>query len=277
MKKSCLLFFVIGFCFFCSTSYSQKGIKGLVNAEKAFATFTKTHTVRDGFLQFMDSTGIIFREGNAINAFEFYQKQNPNAAILSWTPSFAVISASGEMGVTTGPYELRSGSIQDSSVSCGFFSSIWQLNKNGLWKNMVDLGISYKKRSPLVDTVYKIKLPKTKNIYRTPIEDIISLDNKFNTAISEKNYGFLIAYLSPETRLNIVGEKPVAGHSASFNSLQFISKNVKLNAVSGKVSAAGDFAYVYGTVTNRNKKQNYLRVWIYQNDQWQVILQTIQL
>ena len=81
-KRSILLtgtFLVLAFF-----AYAQKGIKGLVNAENQFAFFTASHTVKEGFLNYMDSTGVIFRQGNEMNAREAYQKQKAGPGILSW-------------------------------------------------------------------------------------------------------------------------------------------------------------------------------------------------
>jgi hypothetical protein len=104
MKINSVLFSVAAGLLVCATGFSQGNIKGLVNAEKAFASFTETHTIRDGFLKYLDSNGIIFRQGVAVNGIESFQKQKPGPAILSWEPSFAVISAWGDLGITTGTF-----------------------------------------------------------------------------------------------------------------------------------------------------------------------------
>ncbi|MCW3087544.1 MAG: hypothetical protein JWQ78_930, partial [Sediminibacterium sp.] len=39
----------------------------MVNAEKKFAAFTVAHTIREGFLKYMDSAGLVFRQGNELN------------------------------------------------------------------------------------------------------------------------------------------------------------------------------------------------------------------
>jgi hypothetical protein len=98
--SSCLVVILLGVL---SNAYSQKNIKGLINAEKQFAWFTASHTVKEGFMNYMDSAGIIFKNGAGVNALDNYRKQNAGPGILNWEPAFAVISASGDMGATTGP------------------------------------------------------------------------------------------------------------------------------------------------------------------------------
>lgn len=273
MKKYPLLLIVLLLAA-SSVSYSQTGIKGLINAEKAFASFTASHTIKEGFLLYMDSAGVIFRQGEAINALEAYQKQKPSTAVLSWVPDFALISASGDMGVTMGPYEFRAKSLQDTPVGRGSFSSIWQINKQGEWKNMVDLGVSYSEKLLAELTVKEITIQDAPN-KTFGISAIYLLDQQLNKAIREKNSKEWLPLIAPDGRLNIEGHTPYTGNEAISAALTAFPAGLELHAAGGGLSTAKDFAYVYGTVVNGKKKENYVRAWVYRNKQWQVMLQTI--
>jgi hypothetical protein len=268
------LFMVMLFLFCHVKAGAQKGIKGLINAEKQFAWFTATHTVKEGFLSYMDSMGIIFRQGNDVNALEAYKKQPASTGILNWTPAFAVISSSGDMGVTTGPYEFMAKSMQDTPVGRGSFCSIWQINKAGEWKNMADLGTSYKQAAPPVHQVKEVVQPRqvTENVL---FEDILVIDKKFNTALQQKNMGLWMQYIASDSWLNIDGELPAMGMLQIADALQKFPVSVQITSKAGNISSAKDFAFVYGTVVNGATRNNYLRVWIYRNKQWQVIVQTL--
>jgi hypothetical protein len=275
MKKQPACYIVSVLLLSAVTAFPQKGIKGLVDAEKAFASFTTSNTIKEGFLRFMDSTGIIFRQGKAVNAWEAYRQQNAGTAILSWEPAFAAISASGDFGITTGPYELRNPSLQDSVIARGTFSSVWQINKQGIWKNLADLGTAYKKKHLLVKQVHQIELPAGTAPPSIGFEEVFTLDKKFNAVLAEKNNTSLSQWLPVDSWLNMEGELPVVGDKLIMNILTHIPDTVLFDSEAGNISAAGDMAYVYGSVTNANKKENYLRVWIKRNNKWQVILQTI--
>jgi len=254
-------------------AFSQKGIRGLVNAEIQFAFFTASHTVKEGFLNYMDSAGVIFRQGNEMNAWEAYQKQKAGPGILSWEPAFAVISASGDLGATTGPYEFRP-KAGDTVAGRGSYTSIWHFNSRGEWKNLADLGVSYPMAYPAIQQVKEISLPKIKSP-GLRYEEVLLLDQKFNTAIQEKNIGGWMQYISTDSWLNIDGQKPATGMLQITEALQKIPKGLILSSRAGEISSTKDLAYIYGTVINATKKENYLRVWIYRNSQWQAILQTI--
>jgi len=267
--KKCLAVFSASCMLICSFAFSQKNIRGLVDAEKAFASFTQTHTIREGFLKYMDSNGVVFRQGIAVNALDAFQKQAAGSARLNWEPAFVVISASGDFGITTGPYILHPKPLQDTPVAYGNFSSVWIMNKQGEWKNLVDLGVSCTKRAGDVKQVQEIILAPKTMMVPVSFDDVLTLDKKFNQDLT------IATQLSADSWLNIEGEAPVTGIQMISNVLMHIPDTVLFHSETGKISTAGDLAYVYGSVVNGNKKENYLRVWANRNKRWQVILQTI--
>lgn len=262
------------FVFLSQSLSAQTGIQALVNAEKAFAGFTESNSIPAGFLQFMDSTGLIFRQGKALNAHQVYQKQKAGPAKLSWAPDFAVISAAGDMGVTMGPYELRQSSLDDKPAARGYFSSIWQLNANQEWKNLADLGTTCEAAALPVKEVKEISLSEqTTPGYSMAV--ILSMDNLLNKAIEDKNKSGWILLLNNNSRLNLDNEKTLIGEKACTAALLASPARLLLNATGGGLSSGKDFAYTYGTVINGERKENYLRAWIYQKKEWKLILHTL--
>lgn len=253
---------------------AQKGITGLINAEKQFAWFTASHTVKEGFLKFMDSAGVIFRNGSDVNALEAYRKQPANTGILSWSPAFAVISASGDIGATTGPFEFRAKTAQDTPVGRGNFFSIWRIDARGEWKNVADLGSSYQAAFTPGAEVKEIVLPKAK-ITAAREEELLALDNNFNVALQEKNIGGWMRYISTDSWFNLDGRVPATGMLQIADALNIMPAGLKLSTKKAVLASSNNFAYTYGTVVNGNKTNNYLRSWIYRNRQWQVIIQTL--
>lgn len=274
MKNLRKLFASLTLMIGCFTATAQKGIRGLVDAEVAFANFTESNTIRDGFLQYMDSTGVIFNQGRAMNAYKVYAKQKATPAILSWAPHFALVSAGGDMGVTTGPYLVRPKAITDTPVARGYFTSIWQMNSQGEWKNLADLGIGFASADLPVTEINEISLPvqKTKEISFPAIQ---AMDSLLNRAIAGKNSEQWKGLLTRDSRLNLDNSQPLTGEKAITAALVNAPDQLQLHFLNGGLSAAKDFAYTYGVVTNGNRKENYLRAWIYQKKEWKLILQTL--
>jgi ketosteroid isomerase-like protein len=62
---------------------------------------------------------------------------------LTWTPEFAEMSASGDLGYTYGTYEFRSKDKDGkATVEYGKYASIWKKQKDGSWKVALDMGNS---------------------------------------------------------------------------------------------------------------------------------------
>lgn len=274
MRKTQLIFLITIYLFPCLPSFSQKSIKGLINAERAFAAFTLTHTIKEGFLNYMDSAGVVFRQGKAVNALETFRQQQTGPGILTWGPSFAVVSASGDMGVTAGPYEFREKSSKDTPLAKGTFSSIWQVNQKGEWKNLADLGVTGNGIVMPVKSVEEIFLKKGE-IITFNFDDVLLNDHKLNEAIQQHDKEAWKPYLSPESRLNMEARPSYKGIDAINAALRSIPTGVVLQSINGGMASSRDFAYTYGTIVVGDKKDNYLRAWICRNGHWQVIMQTI--
>ena len=62
---------------------------------------------------------------------------------LTWTPVYADIAASGDLGYTYGTYEFRSKDKDGkATVSYGKYATIWKKQKDGSWKVVMDMGNS---------------------------------------------------------------------------------------------------------------------------------------
>lgn len=101
------LLIVIGLFVTGVSTYAQKNSKALIHTERSFASYTVANGIKKGFLQFLDSSGLVFPGADAVNGISFHSKSPGNTAVLNWGPEYAVISASGDFGFTTGPYHLK--------------------------------------------------------------------------------------------------------------------------------------------------------------------------
>jgi ketosteroid isomerase-like protein len=62
---------------------------------------------------------------------------------LTWTPLFADIAASGDLGYTYGTWEFRSKDKGGQpTVERGKYTTIWKKQKDGSWKVALDMGNS---------------------------------------------------------------------------------------------------------------------------------------
>ncbi len=62
---------------------------------------------------------------------------------LTWSPVYADMAASGDLGYTYGTYEFRSKDKDGKpTVEYGKYASIWKKQKDGSWKVVMDMGNS---------------------------------------------------------------------------------------------------------------------------------------
>src|SRR5436190_24166412 len=105
MKK---LFSIPILFFVCSQNiHAQKGIDGLIQAEKKFAAYSVSNSTKEAFLKFLDSAGIVFDNSKPVNGIETWNKREKRPGILNWYPQYAEIAISGDFGYTTGPWTFQ--------------------------------------------------------------------------------------------------------------------------------------------------------------------------
>lgn len=64
-----------------------------------------------------------------------------NAPVLEWHPEDVAVRANGKMGITRGPYTLRTRTSDgQEETRTGSFSSVWELQKDGRWRILFDSG-----------------------------------------------------------------------------------------------------------------------------------------
>ncbi|HYX68193.1 MAG TPA: nuclear transport factor 2 family protein [Terriglobales bacterium] len=112
--------------------------------ELAFASSAKAKDF-DKFMSFLDDDIKSFHTG-AMNVGKDKARetwaplfQDPNRSIV-WSPE--VVEASGNLGYTTGPFEVhvKQADGSDSIVLQGRYITIWRRHADGSWKATLDIG-----------------------------------------------------------------------------------------------------------------------------------------
>lgn len=146
--KTGIVFFAMCFSLFSCSLQDQKPIdkreakQQLMEADKAFSALCEKEGMKSAFIEYLDSNGVLLRPGHmpivGAAAIDFIIQQSDTGYTLSWQPSFADVSASGDMGYTYGLYTMTWHGID--SVSYGTYTSIWKKQSDGKWKYVLDSG-----------------------------------------------------------------------------------------------------------------------------------------
>ncbi len=267
-----------------SNSFGQASngkVSSLVAAENYFAATVKEDGLRDGFLKVSDDETLVFRP-NPVKAKAFYDKKQIDPGQLSWEPTLARISRSGNWGFTTGPYIYTPN--DEGSKSYGQYLSIWRANKKGVWKLALDIGTPH--LSPVNEPALDFIDPKNSKFFRqiSPArlqqrrDMIMASDKLLASSLTKSSSLGYDTFLGDNARLIFPGIEPVIGKN---NIIKYITEQgigIFSEPVEADRSIGSDLAYTYGTaqITKNNKttKYNYVRVWESQEGfKWNVIVE----
>jgi ketosteroid isomerase-like protein len=292
MKTDMRVALLVVICVFgCVTAKGQTPLQEMVRTEQAFSKMAEEKTIREAFMTFIADDGLLFRPG-AVNGKKWLTEHpappSDKKPLLAWQPSYAVMSASGDMGFTTGPWEFK-GDVNDAKPSgYGHFVTVWKRQADGSWKFVVDLGITHP-QSGGPQELWNPPYTKTHPIIFSGPDDsaeestaLLDRDRKFSDASVKQ--GLVKAYLAfaaPELRLYRANNLPFIGREASLKPLATVTGQFVSKPIGGDVSRFKDLGYTHGTyeLSDATKKivesGSYLRIWKKQNGEWRVVMDVV--
>ena len=260
------------------SAQAQSALQEMVKTEQAFSKTAEEKNTRDAFLAFIADDGLLFRPV-AVNGkkwlLEHATPPTDKKPLLAWQPSFAGMSASGDMGFTTGPWQFK-GDIKDEKPSgYGHFVTVWKKQVDGSWKFVVDLGITHP-QSGGPQTLWHPAETNKKTSFK-PVDATTARQSLLDRDRSYSTDQFPV-YASSEVRLYRPGNLPYIGSQAATEAIAKGKGQIMWEPVGGDVSRAGDLGYTYGTyqVTDDTKKViergSYVRIWKKENGAWRIVM-----
>jgi hypothetical protein len=241
--------------------------RDLAGEEGKFAAYSVKNGMRAAFLEFFAAQSWLLRP-EPVDAQAWIRGRPDPSIVLDWKSLRTVLSASGDLGFSTGPSIYRSKTDAKRPAAHGEFFSVWQKQKNGEWKVFIDHGISHGPTATpdaLPDTpLIALDLPAPK---ARPIAPDESAEQQFIArSVAEPAAAYLNA-VSQHTRLLREGQFPIDGPAAIGEYLKSQqgqwSWTIRIQGTSG----ANDFSYAMGNYSWQPKdgavrKGQYVRVWV---------------
>ena len=115
----------------------------LLRTDAAFSETSVRLGIAEAFARYVAPDGMMLpKRGEPIRGPENVRKamEADQDSTLVWTPRMAEVSASDDLGVTWGTYELRSRSDKDKPASKGKYLTVWRKQPNGQWRFLFDIG-----------------------------------------------------------------------------------------------------------------------------------------
>jgi len=117
----------------------------LMELDREFSRHSEEVGANQAFLDYIDDQAVLLRSNRLPvvgkeNIIELYSKPD-TGFVLTWEPSFAMVSKDRGLGYTYGIYTSTSTSpTGESNINKGTYVTIWQKNEHGEWKFVLDTG-----------------------------------------------------------------------------------------------------------------------------------------
>jgi len=257
----------------------DKALAALIEAERSFSRTSEKNGIREAFLTFFADKVIVFRP-EPVEGRPIYEKMDPaNPTVLTWAPEIAEVSASGELGYTSGPYEVRPGRGTEPT-GFGHYVSIWKKQANGGWRVLLDIGVQHD-RPQYAGPVSAVATPQVLKTFEALSPEALREEEQAfgkraglfeKETASRSSRKALSAYATDDIRIYRPGRFPSVGKRAvdaivPSGAGRIAPGSERRNAVyQVGLAWSGDLAYCYGSFEiskNRAVVETtaYLRIW----------------
>lgn len=236
----------------------------LAAEESRFAAYSVAHGMRDAFVEFFADDSVLLRP-DPVNGRDYMKAQKNPPIVLDWKSQLAIVAGSGELGLSTGPWKAASKTDPAEPASFGQFFSIWQKQKDGAWKVLIDHGISHGNSEAPARVLRTVDLPDTGKGSRRGAAD--DPEKQFIAAATRDTADAYRQFSGNHSRLLREQRAPIDGTAAIANYLKSQTGQWTWRPGRQAASTAGDFVYALGTWSHRSPsglqtQGHYIRVWI---------------
>jgi ketosteroid isomerase-like protein len=258
-------------------------LDSLVASERAFAGLSATSGVRTAFLEYLAPGGIIFRPRPEPGR-PAWESRGPVPAKLLWEPRYAEVAAAGDLGWTTGPWELRPDDAK-RPTAYGHFVSVWQRQADGAWRVAVDIGIGHAKPAHGLgefDPERQLERGPTHPAPRgaTAAPDLQALDRALTRDAAARGAVRAFArWAARDVWLDREEMPPVRGAAGATEVLRTVPGTAAWSPLAQVASSSADLGCTYGYVERRAApgaapdSSTYVHVWRRQDGAWKLALE----
>jgi ketosteroid isomerase-like protein len=222
----------------------------LVEAEAALAAAMSTADPRGAMLTRSAAFAVLLRP-TPVSAPKWLPVNPPLEGRYSWQPAFVEISGLGDLGYTTGPWQVveKAG----GAVRRGAYLAIWrfhpavgwQLLMHGANEDSAHAVAAAGEPPSSVGTASRLYPDEAKAEARKLLVDA---DRAYGTAAAQQGERAALAPLAADDiRLCRPGSAPAAGRDAVLAALPAAPAAFAINPIGARVADSGDLGYTYGT------------------------------
>jgi ketosteroid isomerase-like protein len=230
-------------------------LRALVGVEHAFAKAVAAQGIQGGFLAYLGDDAVLFHPG-PVDGRQWTTDHPGSKAALGWEPIFADVSRSGDLGYTTGPWEMRERGAKGRATAWGNYVTLWRKQTDGTWKVALDVGTSNPRPAgaPRPFRPSAASASRGATVLRPAADPdseravVLAVEREFSAASSAKGTPAAYEiYAARELRLFRPGRTPAVGALAARAFLQSRSGVLTWEPERVEVTRASDLAYSYGS------------------------------
>ena len=257
-----------------STTSRAEALASLVAAERAFATLARDSNTWHAFVSNMDDESVLFRPDPVPGKRWLLDHPNRDrTSLLAWEPRYADVSASGDFGWTTGPFEFRPNRDSATVAGRGNFLTVWRRTGSGPWKALFDGGNGQGPWTLSPDGWGEwTSAPPAAAGARfadglSAGASVLAADSAIgSTTRGGAPSDALIARLDDEIRLYRPGRDAIIGREAARAELAGATGTLTSRPIGSAVASSGDLAFTYGDYAHTPagasaEKGLYVRLW----------------
>ena len=223
-------------------------LQSLVSAEREFARLSGSKGIRAAFLASLSRDCVMFRP-LPVNGYDAYEARPATTARLAWAPAYAEVSAAGDFGMTTGPWEFTPPAEREGAqMAYGEFLSVWRREPGKPWQNALDVGVSHEQ--PEVGLRAAIAAAGPAHEPLKPDNEaepsMLALDQSLSQMAQDLNASrAILAWTSSDLRYLSEGEHPREGDIAR-NAMSLAARTGTWNPLGSAIASSRDMGYTYG-------------------------------
>jgi ketosteroid isomerase-like protein len=245
-------------------------LAAMAETEREFARSASVKGWRDAFLEFFADDAIALTP-QAVSAKDRIRKEpvTPFSEFeLVWEPRTGDVASSGDLGWLTGPSTSINHKSDNKKPRHGCYLSVWRKQPDGRWRVFIDVGADSPEPVPFAPGFTRIAFANPylghegKDVAG---KSVIDADRNLNAQIAAQGPARAFGErLTAASRLHRPGTVPIIGRDTITKWLDENATGTTAQHGAGEASAAGDFAYSYGTYEITAPKRQvgaYLRLW----------------
>jgi hypothetical protein len=251
----------------------------IVAAENAFSADSRRYGVRLAFLAHFDAGSWLFRP-YPVPALDALARDADDGTPLEWGPDTVGVSASGDMGFTSGPWSAHAAG--SDGLAHGHFLTVWKRGEDGIWRVQVDGGISHPaiaKPAADVDTVVRGGDAPAKALASDELAkrraQLEKTDDVLRRALADDAGDKATLWLGAahaDIRVLRSGHAPATGDAAR----ELLAHDAPRVGSGPRraldIAASGDLGYTLGGDASCAACGKYYRIWRWQDGAWRVLV-----